>query len=177
LAYLRVRGREKKDSKELFNSETFSGMSPSDVDSARTSCRAVGSVKHHLQDGHARRAAGKGCVARPSATTPKRACARQHLPRLRAPGEALLSPPSFSVRLDEPRDHGKSCTAKTVGLATGYSPLVRGPAGCCEFMYKRGSYRHTWHPTLRALGVASMQPGVRLDVQEHTRNARSRSLV
>ena len=34
-----------------------------------------------------------------------------------------------------------------------------------------------WHPTLRALGVASMQPGGRLDVQEHTRNARSRSLV
>ena len=46
-----------------------------------------------------------------------------------------------------------------------------------EFMYERGSYRHTWHPTLRALGVASMQPGGRLDVQEHTRNARSRSLV
>ena len=46
-----------------------------------------------------------------------------------------------------------------------------------EFMYKRGSYRHTWHPTLRALGVACMQPGGRLDVQEHTRNARSRSLA
>jgi hypothetical protein len=46
-----------------------------------------------------------------------------------------------------------------------------------EFMYKRGSYRHTWHPTLRALGVASMQPGGRLDVQEHIRNARSRNLA
>ena len=46
-----------------------------------------------------------------------------------------------------------------------------------EFMYKRGTSRHTWHSTLRALGVAAMQPGGRLDVQEHTRNARSRSLV
>ena len=46
-----------------------------------------------------------------------------------------------------------------------------------EFMYKRGSSRHTWHPTLRALGVAAMQPGGRLDVQEHIRNARSCSLV
>jgi hypothetical protein len=53
-----------------------------------------------------------------------------------------------------------------------FSPVLR-----YEFMYKRGSSRHTWHPTLRALGVASMQPGGRLDVQEHTRNARSRSLV
>ena len=44
-------------------------------------------------------------------------------------------------------------------------------------MYKRGSSRHTWHPTLRALGVAAMQPGGRLDVQEHIRNARSCSLV
>jgi hypothetical protein len=40
-------------------------------------------------------------------------------------------------------------------------------------MYKRGSYRDTWHPTLRALEVAAMQRGGRLDVQEHTRNARS----
>ena len=46
-----------------------------------------------------------------------------------------------------------------------------------EFMYKRGSYRDTWHPTLRALGVAAMRRGERLDVQEHTRNARSCSLV
>ena len=48
-----------------------------------------------------------------------------------------------------------------------------------QFMYKRGSYRDTWHPTLRALGVATtcMRRGGRLDVQEHTRNARSRSLV
>ena len=46
-----------------------------------------------------------------------------------------------------------------------------------EFMYERGSSRHTWHPTLRAFRVASMQPGGCLDVQEHTRNARSRSLV
>ena len=39
-------------------------------------------------------------------------------------------------------------------------------------MYKRGSYRHTWHPTtLRAFGVAPMRRGGRLDVQEHTRNA------
>ena len=46
-------------------------------------------------------------------------------------------------------------------------------------MYKRGSYRHTWHPTLRALGVAlaAMRRGGCLDVQEHTRNARSRRLV
>ena len=62
--------------------------------------------------------AGKGRVARPSANTPKRACARQHLPRLRAPGEALLSPPSFSVSLDEPQDHGKPIMPKTIGLAT-----------------------------------------------------------
>mgnify|MGYP001334937349 CR=1 FL=1 len=46
-----------------------------------------------------------------------------------------------------------------------------------EFMYKRGSSRHTWHPTLRALGVAAMRRGGRLDVQEHTRNARSRRLA
>ena len=40
-------------------------------------------------------------------------------------------------------------------------------------------YRHAWHPTLRALGVAAMQHqrGGRLDVQEHTRNARSRRLA
>ena len=44
-------------------------------------------------------------------------------------------------------------------------------------MDKRGSYRHTWHPTLRALGVAAMRRGGRLDVQEHTRNARSRRLA
>lgn len=46
-----------------------------------------------------------------------------------------------------------------------------------QFMDKRGSCRHTWHPTRRALGVASMQPGGRLDVQEHTRNACSRRLA
>ena len=56
-------------------------------------------------------------------------------------------------------------------------PISSTPYTPHEFMYKRGSYRHTWHPTLRALGVASMQPGGRLDVQEHTRNARSRSLA
>ena len=49
----------------------------------------------------------KAALRDPLQNTPKRACARQHLPRLRAPGEALLSPPSFSVSLDEPRDHGK----------------------------------------------------------------------
>ena len=48
-------------------------------------------------------------------------------------------------------------------------------------MNKRGSYRDAWHPTLRALGVAAMQRGGRLDVQlqEHTRVmrlARSRSV-
>jgi hypothetical protein len=44
-------------------------------------------------------------------------------------------------------------------------------------MYKRGTSRHTLHPTLRALGVAAMRRGERLDEQEHTRNARSRSLA
>ena len=32
---------------------------------------------------------------------------------------------------------------------------------------------HTWHPTLCALGVAAMQLGGCLDVQEYPRNARS----
>ena len=44
-------------------------------------------------------------------------------------------------------------------------------------MFKRGTSRHTLHPTLRALGVAAMRRGGRLDVQEHTRNAHSRRLT
>ena len=52
-------------------------------------------------------------------------------------------------------------------LPDGMSKLYSG-----EFMVKRGSCRHTWHPTRRALGVAAMRRGERLDVQEHTRNAR-----
>ena len=52
------------------------------------------------------------------------------------------------------------------------SPIENG-----EFMYKRGTSRHRWHPTLCASGVAAMRRGGCLDVQEHTRNARSRSLA
>ena len=59
----------------------------------------------------------------------------------------------------------------------GKSGLQIGEIDPYEFMYKRGTSRHTLHPTLRALGVAAMRRGERLDVQEHTRNARSRSLV
>ena len=36
-----------------------------------------------------------------------------------------------------------------------------------EFMYKRGSYRDTWHPTLRALGVAAMRRDGRLDPRNY----------
>jgi hypothetical protein len=58
-----------------------------------------------------------------------------------------------------------------------------------EFMYKRGSvYAHVASDSAcirvselardtHTLGVAAMQRGGCLDVQEHTRNARSRSLV
>eukprot|EP00966_Prymnesium_polylepis_P191307 4433487-Prymnesium_polylepis.1 len=38
-------------------------------------------------------------------------------------------------------------------------PLAAAAVGRCgvEFLNKRGSYRDTWHPTLRALGVAAMR--------------------
>ena len=128
--------------------------------------------KLHPYIGHRYRAFSVHVVSSKSSIRPQSGSAD---PNCR--GVTVTVPLQYFPKLDKPRrspprSRSPASAATARGAAAG-----RGSHGHSLCMREAVLSMHTWHPTLRALGVVAMQRGGCLDVQEHTRNARSLCLV